>query len=191
MTIASPEAIQRYLSGGADAQGLALLREIRQDARSDPKPTKLADLAAIPYGFDGGSSALTAGTGGTIEVPFDCRIMGARLFFGPKDGVTSSATVDVRLGTFADYPANSQLYDTIPTISLDSKADLDVTNWTRHLTRRDVLTFELKTFTGSAKKLTLTLWVRKIASATGSGTVTDSASNSIVTAGGDTVTLRS
>ena len=165
---------------------VALFRGMRQDARSDPRPTALARMAGIELTFDGAGQALVVGMGGYLEVPFDCRLMAARLFAD----VSCSATVDLTYGTYTDFPAASVLYDTIPTLSSAQKADLAVTNWHRRLAARDVLSYQLASFSGSATRLTLALWVRKTDGPSGAGTVSDAAADTITDSSGNTVTLR-
>ena len=164
-----------------------LFRGMRQDARSDPRPTALARMAGIELTFDGAGQALVVGMGGYLEVPFDCRLMAARLFAD----ASCSATVDLTYGTYTDFPAASALYDTIPALSSAQKADLAVTGWHRRLVARDVLSYQLASFSGSATRLTLALWVRKTDGPSGAGGVVDGSSTTVTDSSGNTVSIRS
>jgi hypothetical protein len=121
------------------------------------------DAYAINIQFDGGGAALTAGAVGQVELPISGRIVGARMFVGVAD-TASSATVTAQIGPFEDYPTGLVLHGTgaIPTLTSDVKADLDVTDWVRTLYTRDILAYELTSFTGPAVHLTLSLLVHKL-----------------------------
>lgn len=173
-----------------------LFRGVRQDARSDPKPTTVADMAGIALGFDGGGLPLVAGLGGIVEVPFSCRIVGARMFATDSQGNATpvDATVDVRYSDFNNFPTASAIYDSIPSLSSSGNPqgskDIDISNWPyRRAISRDVLQYQLKTFVGDATKLTLSLWVRKIVGPSGATSVTTSGSS--VSSSGHTVSTRS
>lgn len=143
-------------------------------------------------GFDGGGAALVAGMNGSGEIPDDGRIIGARLYVGRID-LPCDAVVTVWLGSFADYPIGAALHGIgiIPTLtSADpGKIELDITGWQEYVHLRDMLTWELTSFTGTAQHLTLSLLVKKLPRL-GVRAVVDSTGEGIVTNDGETIILR-
>lgn len=182
--MASPEAVQLLESvySRVDKQVRDILAAI---------PDLSVDDYEILLQFDGGGAALTAGLSGTLEVPVPGRIVGARMFVGRLDAA-SSATVTVRFGTYGDYPASMLLSGTgtIPTLTSAVKSAPSIAGWHQYLAARDVLAWDLTTFSGTAQHLTLALLVKKLPANVLIFGMTTAAADRLVTAAGDRVTAR-
>ena len=149
----------------------AQMRRQRQWSMQSRGP-QLADGFGIDFEFDGGGLPLVPPLYmAPVEVPLNCRVVGARIFVGMADGLAknlSSATFNVSRGTFLDYPSLTLLHDQviIPTLTGALKADvLNTTSWTtKQLFARDILVCQLATCsgtTGSPIQITLSLLLRK------------------------------
>lgn len=102
-----------------------------------------ASVSVVGAFFDGGGSAITAGSKVYVRVPFDCTIIEATALAD----VSGSAVVDVWKDTYANYPPT--VADTITasapvTISAATKSiDTTLTGWMTGITAGDVLAFNV------------------------------------------------
>lgn len=102
-----------------------------------------ASVSVVGAFFDGGGSAITAGSKVYVRVPFDCTIIEATALAN----VSGSAVVDVWKDTYANYPPT--VADTITasapvTISAATKSiDTTLTGWMTGITAGDVLAFNV------------------------------------------------
>lgn len=105
--------------------------------------TPVVVSAAIEAVIDGGGSAITTGVKGDLQVPYDCTIMGARMF---ADQV-GSIVVNVWKDVYANYPptvADKITASAPPTISSDDQSeDLTLSGWTTSLLEGDILRFNV------------------------------------------------
>lgn len=162
-------------------------RQVRDILKTFEPPTQEYEFLIQ---FDGAGSALVQGMAGQGEVPSRGRIVGARILAGRNDPA-SSATITVWFGTFSDYPEGTLLHGSgaVPTLSSAVKANLSVDGWFQYLSARDVLAWQLTSFSGSAQHLTLALLVRRLPFLSQTNLV-DGAGAELVTVSGDRVVLR-
>jgi fluoride ion exporter CrcB/FEX len=181
-----------------DADLVSLFRGVRQDARSDPTPTEVADTFPIIFGFDGVGALPTVGMVCLMDLgQLKARINGATII---ANGV-GSAVISVQLGTFSDLPNLSTIYGSglHPTLTAASSVVLDTTLWRVNLQPADVLIVTLISVSsvitpptlGALTCVSLSLHCRRLKWPAGSSQLTDGSGNSLTNAGGNTVTLRS
>ena len=122
-----------------------------------------ARAAAIEVVIDGNGSVLTTGVKGSLEVPFDCELVGARAFAD----VLGSIAVDVLRSTFATFPPGDgspadSIVGAAPVIitSAFKSQDETLVGWTKILNAGDVLTFVVNSVV-NITRLTLSLRARK------------------------------
>lgn len=175
-----------------DAALVDLFRNIRQDARSQPREAELARPFVIDIGFDGA---------GLLPAIGQCQVLPLGMIKGritnaviAANGV-GSATIDLRHGTFNDVPSLAAIYGNvganIPTLTNAATTILDISPWTLNLQPNDVLIATLASASGTFTCVTLSIYVRHLKWPAGTTGLTDSSGNTLTTAGGNTVTLRS
>ena len=102
-----------------------------------------SSVSVVGAFFDGGGSAITAGSKVYVRVTFDCTIVEATALAD----VSGSAVVDVWKDTYANYPptdADSITASAPVTISAATKStDTTLTGWTTGITAGDVLAFNV------------------------------------------------
>jgi len=104
--------------------------------------TQLAS-GSIGYVIDGGGFALTAGSKGFLQVPFNCKLIGWTIM----SDVSGSIAVTVKSQTIATWPAASYSTAAIsgtnkPTLSSKVAArSFDMSTWTATIAEGDVLEF--------------------------------------------------
>lgn len=113
---------------------------------------------AIGIVLDGGGSAITTGTKGTITIPYNCTIDNWTL----TADVSGSIVIDVKKSTYASYPTTSSIAGSEkPTLSSAQKnQDLSLSTWTTTITAGDVLEFVVDS-AATVTKVTLSMKVTK------------------------------
>lgn len=115
--------------------------------------------------IDGEGATLSSGFAGTLEVPFACTILRARLLADQ----TGSVVVDIYKCTYAAYapPTHPAAADSItasaqPTIASDVKfSDAVLTGWTTAIAAGDILGYNINSVS-VIKRLTISLEVQRI-----------------------------
>lgn len=188
--------------GPPDPALVEMFRGVRQDARSIPKEAELAESFPIDIGFDGAGTLPTVGS--VMILPLGnlkARITGAVMI---ANGA-GNATIELRHGTFTDAQVGATLpliygaSGNTPTLTASAAVILDTTNWTTNLQPRDVLIGTLVSVTstiaspalGALTCVVLSLECRRMKWPAGSTQLTDTTGNTLTTAGGSTVQLRS
>jgi hypothetical protein len=175
------------MTAAADPVLTDIFRSVRRDARSDPSPVETAETFNIEFAFDGVGQPPTPGdtliwTAGRKSG----RLVGAQIV---ADAV-GSATIDLRIGTIATWPANAAPYDAIPALS-GAAAEIDVTGWSiTSLQPMDVLAGVLITVTAPITCVTLTLIYRLLKWPSANPNLIDSGNNDLVLDNGNSVSLR-
>jgi len=130
--------------------GDILNSELNADAKYD----------AIEFVIDGGGSAITTGTKGYIEIPWDCTIDSVTMLADQS----GSAVVDIWVDTYANYPpldADSITASAVPTISTAIKSqDATLTGWTTSLTKGSIVGYNVDS-AATVEFLTISLKVDK------------------------------
>lgn len=185
-----------------DPQLVEMFRGVRQDSRSDPQPTELAQAFSIDIGFDGAGLLPTVGSCMILPLGnIKARITGAVIV---ANGV-GTATIDLRLGTFSDAAIGATLapiYGVVgntPTMSNAAGAVLNTNTWTLNLQPADVLIATLVTVTsaitspgiGALTCVTLSMYCRRLKWPAGGTALLDGGGNNVVVGGGAIVSLRS
>ena len=122
--------------------------------------TTAAKTATFGITINGGGSAITTGTKGEIQIPYDCTIASVTLLADQ----TGSAVLDVWKDTYANYPPD--VADTItasakPTLSSAIKyTDSTLTGWTTAVTAGDTIRFRVDS-ASTVTRLTLIIKVTK------------------------------
>lgn len=153
--------------------------------------------ATINFVFSNNGAALVVTTRDPllVEVPFPCRIVWVHLYAGDKNGapVAVTATVDLFLTQWDHFGTFAPVYGsgTPPHLTLDSVANADLSGWQLHLTTGDTLMARLRTFTGAASWLALTLQLRPTDVPIGISNVTDLAGSFVTDSAGNIVVSRS
>jgi hypothetical protein len=138
------------------------------DATTAQEPVTLSQLqsqiisvsfpATIIYVMDGGSSVLTPGVKGDLEIPFACIINQATMLADQ----TGSIAIDVWRAGYSSYPptvANTIVGGNPPTIIADVKSkDTTLTGWSPAINAGDTLRFNINSVS-SIKRVTLSLTV--------------------------------
>lgn len=183
-----------------DPSLVEMFRSMRNDARSDPKPTELARPFTIDLTFDGAAAVPTIGQ--CVVLPLGlirARIVGAVIAANGN----GSATIDLRHGTSADLPDTAQLYGAslanIPTLTAAAFHELDISDWTLNLQPQDIIVATLMTVTsllapptpGALTCVTLSIFCRHLKWPAGGTGLTDGGGDNITDSGGNAVTLRS
>ena len=123
---------------------LVLVSGLPQELPAGDTPAGAGTLVAV---FDGGGSALVAGTKCYVRAPVACTITKATLIADQSGALV----VDVWKDTYANYPPTVD--DTItasakPTLSSAAKAeDSTLTGWTKAIAAGDVLGFNVDSCT--------------------------------------------
>lgn len=107
--------------------------ELNADAKYD----------AIEFVIDGGGSAITTGTKGYLEIPWNCTINSVTMLADQS----GSAVVDLWVDTYANYPpldADSITASAVPTITTAVKSqDTTLTGWTTSLTKGSIIGYNV------------------------------------------------
>ena len=114
---------------------------------------------AIGITIDGAGSAITAGSKGSISIPYNCTLASATLV---ADQV-GSIVIDIKKSTYASFPTTSSIVGagTKPTLSSAQKyTDSSLTNWTKTISAGDVLEYVVDS-ASTVTKVTLTLGATK------------------------------
>ncbi len=116
------------------------------------------ETAAITFVINGGSSTITTGEKGDLEVPFACTITAARIVAD----ASGSIVVDIWKDTFSNFPpinADSITASAPPTLSsADNAEDATLTGWTKSIAAGDWLRYNVDSAT-TVKQVTVTLTV--------------------------------
>jgi hypothetical protein len=117
-------------------------------------------LGSFGITFDGGGSAVTAGTSADIELPYNATIEEVRMFAD----LGGNAVVDIWKDTYANYPptdADSITASATPTITDSNKStDTTLTGWTTNVDSFDVIRFHVDSAT-TATRLHVNVTVTK------------------------------
>lgn len=113
---------------------------------------------SIGLTIDGGGSAITTGTKGSISIPYNATITNYTLVAD----TTGSIVVDIKKSTYANFPTVASICAAaLPTLASAQKAtDSTLTGWTKTITNGDVLQFVVNS-ASTVTKVTLTLGVNK------------------------------
>lgn len=115
----------------------------------------------IQFVIDGGGSVFTAGQKGHVEVPFNCEVIGVRMYGNTSSG---STVIDIWKSDYASFPpvvGGSITAAAKPTLSAVQKSeDLTLTGWTTTLNRGDVLAYNVDSNTTKGR-VTIVLLVEK------------------------------
>jgi hypothetical protein len=114
----------------------------RRDHRHGMPANPVTDnikTVSITFIIDGGGAAITTGSKGYLEIPFNCTITGWTIL-ADKSG---SIVVDVKKCTYSAFPTTSSIAGSEkPTLSSAQKAqDLSLTTWTTSIANGDILEF--------------------------------------------------
>ena len=98
------------------------------------------DTGAIEAVFDGGGSAIAAGTYLDLEVPFACTVVSAKAYFDQD----SQTTIDIWKDTYANFPPTSAdtICSTTAFSTTGASADTlsaTLTAWTTAITANDII----------------------------------------------------
>lgn len=112
----------------------------------------------LTFVIDGGGSAISTGSKGFLEVPFDCTINRATLLADQS----GSIVVDIKKSTYSGFPTTSSICASAkPTLSSVQKSqDATLTGWTTTVTAGDVLEFNVDSAT-TVTRVTVSLRVTK------------------------------
>lgn len=127
----------------------------------------LADTVSLSFHFGGGTTAVTAGQTGLLEVPFPARVVAIHFFAGSALFVPTivTATVDIQFASQGNWIAGmTPLHAGIlPSIAAAAEGLVtDMTDWTTALAQGDLLGARLATFSGLATFLLVSIIVRKL-----------------------------
>lgn len=158
---AAPELVEMWRS---------VLRKAQRPETDTLPPVPQA--GAVIINFDGAGQPLTAGMGGIPEIPPGAwRIVGCHMAAGMYDvnslrivPVAVSASVNLQLASHGSWQGGSRSLwaNTMPTLTAQAEADIDLSGWITDLQPGDSIPYALATFTGSATVLTLTLTLRRL-----------------------------
>jgi len=119
-----------------------------------------APISGVDFRLDGGASPLPLGLAGFARVPYDCQILGVRLFADQ----TGSVEIELWADVYANYPptiADSIVASARPTITTGVKyEDVTLTGWTTALTKGMILAVVVNSVT-AIQKLTISLEVKR------------------------------
>lgn len=154
--------------------------------------------SSLNFDFGGDNTPITPVTMGSLKlvVPYPSRIVWARLSAGDADDnpVIVTATVRVKMTGFSTFGGSTLLHGTgtIPTLTLDSSHDCDLTGWQTNLVAGDWLIARLMTLTvGAPTWLSLDLLLRPTDVPVGVTIVTDNAADPMTDNSGDQMVFRS
>ncbi|KKK59209.1 hypothetical protein LCGC14_3036690, partial [marine sediment metagenome] len=128
------------ITTGSAAHGLSLV--VQGDGTADWSAATM-DKVSIAFIVNGGTSVITPGVKGFLEVPFDCNIDQATVLANQSGDLV----VDVWKDTFANFPPTNA--DTItggsePTISsAQSSQDSTLSGWTTGILAGDIVGFNV------------------------------------------------
>ncbi len=174
--------------GIADPTLVDVFRNLRRDARNDPKPVETAQTFNIEFCFDGVGALpsindIVIWNAGRLSA----RLIGVELVAD----VAGNATVDLRIGTMATWPASAVIYDVIPTLAAMAAVEIDITNWlVSSLQPFDILQATLITVEVPITTLTLTLIYRRLKWPSANPDLVDNAGNNLVLESGASLILR-
>lgn len=116
---------------------------------------------SIPFMVDGGSTTVTTGIKGDLEVPFDCVIQEVTMLADQ----TGSIEMDIWRDEYANFPptvSDSIVGANPPKIVSDLKSkDTALSGWTREITAGDILRFNVNSAT-TIRRVTIALKVQKV-----------------------------
>lgn len=117
--------------------------------------------SALPLMMNGGSSPLSTGIVGWLVIPSDCVITGWEL----SSTETATMTVDVWKTAFANFPptgANSITGGNPPMlVGQKLNSDTVLAGWTRNISRRDVIMYNINSTNGNAIRAMISLDVTR------------------------------
>jgi hypothetical protein len=132
---------------------------LRADGAFAALPAGAARIGGITMIIDGGTSVITTGVKGYLEIPFACTIQAVTLLAD----VSGSIVIDIWKDVYANYPpvvADTITASAKPTISAATKSqNVTLTGWTTSITAGDILGFNVDSVT-TIKKVTLSLKVQ-------------------------------
>jgi hypothetical protein len=146
--------------------------------------------------FSNGSAPLTALTMGPLmlEVPWPGSILWAHMFAGDVSGqpVAVSATVTLNITRVTTFGGLLPIHGitSIPTLTAQSSATLDTTDWVQNLLPGDAVMALLTSFVGTATWLSLHLLLYPTEVPQGSSTIIDDTGDVIIDDEGNRVVLR-
>ncbi|MFA6065240.1 MAG: hypothetical protein WCW44_01255 [archaeon] len=143
------------LSSVANASGI-IFRENGTDV-------SVNELSTQSFGvtIDGGSSAITTGVAGYVQIPYDCIIKSWTLLADQS----GSIVLDVWKSAYANSPptvANTITASAKPTLSsVQKNTDSTLTGWTTSVSAGDVIGFNIDS-AATVTKVTLSIKVEKV-----------------------------
>jgi len=163
------------------------MRSIRQDARSDPKPTETARPFLISFTFDGDGALPLIGD--ALEQPLGkitARIVGCTIV---ADAVVTDARIDIQVGHMVSWPVTAPISPVVPEMTNAAAVRIPITGWITDLQPDDILAASLVSATGVFTSVTLTLECVHIKYPT-TIAVTGSSSSTFVTGSGTRLIFR-
>ncbi len=142
-------------SGGTTGQALIKDSSSNYDVEWGIPTTE----GAIGIVIDGGGSAITTGSKGSITIPYNCEILNWTL----TADIAGDIVIDVKKATYSGFPTTSSIAGSEkPTLSAAQKnQDLTLTTWTTTVTAGDVLEFVVDS-AATVTKVTLSIKVNKV-----------------------------
>lgn len=142
----------------------AIYDKIETVVSSIPSVTNIAK-DQIGILIDGSGSAITTGFKGRYRVPYSGTITGWTIIEATEVPITTTSTVDVKLGTYANYDTTPTFASIAgsekPTITNSEKGqDLTLTTWTTAVTAGDFIEYTVDS-NNNAKKLMLFIDITK------------------------------
>lgn len=112
----------------------------------------------LTFVVDGGGSAITTGSKGYVEVPFDCTINRVTLLADQS----GSIVVDIKKVSYASFPTTASICASAkPTLSSAQKSqDATLTGWTTAITAGDILEYNVDS-ASTVTRVTVSLRVTK------------------------------
>lgn len=104
-----------------------------------------------------------SGMSGVVEIPGSLSLVWVHMFAGDEDirPVPVSAAVSLRLTSEGGFGSSTAIYgSTMPALSGDASASIDISEWTKDYTTSDTILYRLASFSGAATWLTLTMQLR-------------------------------
>lgn len=112
--------------------------------------------------FGGGTTAVTAGQTGMIEIPSPSTLLSVHIYAGSAllVPIAITATIDLQLGQKNNWASGvlTPLHNgTLATISSAAEAEIDTTDWILQFQEGDLVGCRLATFSGTATWVLLTV----------------------------------
>jgi hypothetical protein len=193
--------LQDSSTAGPLGQSAALVEMWRNNLRKSRQlpagPPTFPDVVALPMHFGGGTTALSAGSTGLIEVPFPGVIVGIHLFAGNQVflPVAVTTTLDIQFGAQGHWSAGltPMHAGVLPGMTAASEGLVsDLTGWTTAIAQGDLIGVRIVTWSGTATFLLVSIIVQKVpVRGLGVFNMIDDSGDSIVDDNGNRIVWRS